>query len=75
MHFITATNRLTAGPTLADVAEELGIQPQTLRQARLDPATSSYRRPPVGWQAAVARVARRYAAELSKLADQLERGG
>jgi hypothetical protein len=75
VHFITATNRLTAGPTLADVARELDIRPQTLRQARLDPESGSYRRPPEGWQNAVARVARRHAAELVRLAEQLEREG
>lgn len=76
MHFITATNRLAdAAPQLADVAAELGIRPQTLRQARLDHEATSYRRPPDGWQAAIARVARRSAEELIKLAEQLEREG
>jgi len=75
VHFITATNKLTAGPTLADVARELGIRPQSLRQSRLDPDATSYRRPPDGWKAAVARVARRHAAELERLAAQLEGEG
>ena len=43
-----------------------------IRQARLDPASSSYRRPPAGWESAIAKLARERAGELVKLAEELE---
>ncbi|HUF69813.1 MAG TPA: hypothetical protein VMM79_14310 [Longimicrobiales bacterium] len=72
MHFITATNRLTAKTSLADLAREMGVSQNGVLQARLDPAAASYRRPPEGWQAVVARMARKRADDLLKLADALE---
>ncbi len=75
MHFITATNTLTACPTLATLATEMGVAPNTIRQARLDPGAASYRRPPAGWQATVAKLARKRIVELARLAEQLEREG
>lgn len=59
-------------PTLGDVADAAGVSYGLMRQARLDPDASSYRRPPEGWESAVARLARARAAELGKLAEELE---
>jgi hypothetical protein len=75
MNFVTATNRLTDCPTLASVAQELGVSAGLVRQARMDPSASSYRKPPAGWQAAVARLARKRITELARLADALEPEG
>lgn len=75
VHFITATNALKDCPTLATLAREMGVAPNTIRQARLSPDAASYRAPPAGWEAAVAKLARKRAAELLRLAEQLERKG
>jgi hypothetical protein len=73
--FTTATDRaLGACITLEDIANEAGVSHGLMRQARLDPSSGSYRNPPASWEAAVARLARKRAAELAKLADALERG-
>lgn len=72
MDFVDATDQLTRGVSLADVAEELGASYGLIRQSRMDPTSRSYRRPPDGWQAAVARLAERRARELQELKSQLE---
>ena len=73
MIFTEATDGLTACPTHQDIADTAGwTSVQTVRQARLDPSSSSYRTPPAGWEPAIARLARERAAELVKLAEELE---
>ena len=67
-----ATDRLTASRTLSDVSGEAGVSDGLIRQARLDPTTSSYRSPPEGWEKAIAKLARERAGELLKLADELD---
>jgi hypothetical protein len=57
---------------LADLAKELGVSHGLLRQARLSSSASSYRSPPAGWEAAVAKLARERGGELLKLADDME---
>ena len=59
--------------TLADIADVFPVPHQSLRRARLHPDTDSYRRPPDGWESAIAKLARERAAELVKLAEELER--
>ena len=58
--------------TLADIAEAAGVPHQSLRRARLDPGTDSYRPPPTNWEPAIAKLARDRAGELVKLAAELE---
>lgn len=70
-----ATDQLTARVTLEDVAKEGGVSYELARQARLDPDHVNYRNPPAGWQAAVAKLARKRAAKLIRLAEQLEHEG
>ncbi len=72
MNFQEASDRLTACKTLSDIAGRIGVSDGLIRQARLDPATSSYRTPPTGWENAIAELARERAAELVKLAEELE---
>ena len=74
MDFRDASNALTQScPTLADIAEAAGVSDNAIRRARLDPGSGdSYRRPPDGWQGAVAKLARERAAELVRLAEELE---
>lgn len=73
MDFKEATDRVTRTCiTLADVGESTGVSHQTVRRARLDPSTDSYRRPPDDWEKALAKLARERAGELLELAEGLE---
>ena len=73
MDFKKATDRATRTCiTLADIGDATGVTHQTVRRARLDPSTDSYRPPPDGWQSAIAKLARERAAELLELAEELE---
>lgn len=75
MDFTEATDRLTKGVSLADLARELNASYGLIRQARMDPASPSYRRPPAGWEDAVLRLAEERAEELLALKQALEKGG
>lgn len=70
--FREATDRLLGTVSLADLAKELGVSHGLLRQARLSSSATSYRSPPVGWEAAVAKLARERGGELLKLAYDME---
>lgn len=71
MDFTEATDRLTRGISLADLARELDASYGLIRQARMDPASPSYRRPPTGWEDAIARLADERAKELLELKQAL----
>lgn len=73
--FKEATDRATtARITLADIASTAGVSDNAIRRARLDPRSrDSYRSPPDGWQAAIAKLATERAAELTRLAEELRR--
>lgn len=73
MDFTEATDRLTNGISLADLARELNASYGLIRQARMHPTSPSYRRPPAGWEEAVARLAEERAKELLALKSDLER--
>jgi len=70
--FKKATDRLIGTLSLADLAEELGVSHGLLRQARLSTSASSYRSPPLGWEKAVAKLARQRGGALIELADEIE---
>lgn len=72
MDFTEATDRLTKSLSLADLAKELGASYGLIRQARLDPASPSYRNPPIGWEGAVARLAEQRAEQLLSLKREIE---
>ena len=72
MDFKAATDLLGRVVTQQEIADAAGVSHAAVRQARLDPSSSSYRRPPDGWQAAIAKLARERAAELLELAGELE---
>lgn len=72
MTFAGATEELKRCPTDEDIAREIGVGVQSVRQARLDESSPSYRSPPSGWPAAIATLARDRAAKLLKLAERLE---
>jgi hypothetical protein len=74
--FKTASDRATgACITLADIADAAGVPHQSLRRARVDPTSASYRRPPEGWEKAIAKLAEARAAELARLAAELRGAG
>jgi hypothetical protein len=73
MNFKDATDRLSVCISHADIAEAAGVSVQLIRQARVDPSSPSYRKPPEDWQRVVARLARQRAKELKALADDVER--
>lgn len=72
MTFEEASEELKRCPTDEDLAAELGVGVQSIRQARLDESSPSYRTPPTGWPAAIAELARARAAELLDLAARLD---
>lgn len=71
MDFKKATEELMAGMTREQIAQALGVSEATVRQARLGEAAKAHRNPPEGWEATLAREARRRAERLSKLAERL----
>ena len=71
MDFKTATDRVSGCISHAEIAEATGVSIQSIRQARLEPGTSSYRSPPPGWQAILARLVRARGAELIAFAEEL----
>jgi hypothetical protein len=75
MDFQSATDRVAGCVTHEELAEALGLSPQTIRVARLSPDSPNYRKPPEGWERALAKLARKRGGELVKLAEQLEQEG
>jgi hypothetical protein len=72
MNFKKATDALLESVTLEDLASALGASVQAVRQARAQEGAPGYRRPPAGWEAAAAKLARRQAAKFHRLADRLD---
>lgn len=69
--FREATDMLSmTGPELAEL---FGVSAQTIRQCRMDPNSRGYRTPPTGWEKELAKVAKARAAEITRLARELER--
>lgn len=74
MDFKTATDRLTACISHADIAAAAGVSVQSIRQARLDPTNPNHRPPPDAWEKTVIRLAREKRRELKELIEELQRG-
>jgi hypothetical protein len=73
LEFKEATDRLLEeGVTLRDLADEAGVDHDTLRRSRLDPTTRSYRPPPSNWREALAALAERKGGRLQRLAEELK---
>ena len=71
MDFRTATDRLTARVTLADIAEACGSAINSIERARLEADSRHRREPPPDWKPALARLARERGNQLLKLASEL----
>lgn len=74
MDFKTATDRVAGCITHAEIAEACGVSLQSIRQARMDPNSPSYRNPPGGWEVVLARLARARSAELLRFAETISEG-
>ena len=70
MDFKTATDLL--GLSAPELAEEFGLQPQTIRQMRLAPDATNFRNPPNGWEKIVVRLAKERGKKLKALIHALE---
>lgn len=75
MNFKTATDHVAGCIAHAEIAEACGVSLQSIRQARMDPSSPSYRNPPVGWEAVLARLAKERARELINFAELLSPRG
>jgi len=73
MDFKTATDRVAGCITHAEIAEACGVSIQSIRQARMDPSSPSYRNPPAGWEAVLARLVKDRAKALHVFAEQLRK--
>jgi hypothetical protein len=72
MDFVKASSAITAGVTLGDLADELGVTTVDLSRARTDPSNRYHRLPPDGWEAAIAKLARQQADRLTRVADRVD---
>lgn len=73
MSFVETTDRLMANSVgLREIADALGVSYSTVRATRLPAESSSHRNPPVGWEKAMAKLARERGGELLKVAEELE---
>ena len=73
MTFRDATDRLRGfGFKHREMAAKLGVSVQSIRQARLDRRSRSYRRPPRGWQKGFAEMATDRARRWRDIACELE---
>jgi hypothetical protein len=73
MDFREAAQRLGQQLTTAEIAAALGVSEHSVRQARLQEGTAGYRKPPQGWRAVLAKLARSREGHFGELGAQLER--
>ena len=72
--FKTATDSLFAKIGAEDLADAMKCSEQSIKQARMGGDTQGRRAPPLGWEAAVLRLAKQRAAHFQRLADRLGTG-
>lgn len=70
--FKAATDVLTQRITAEEIAAAAGVSVSSIARARLDPASSAYRSPPVGWRKVLATLAREKGVVFHQLAGELE---
>jgi hypothetical protein len=73
LSFRKATDDLFVGVSHEDLKKALGCSVATIRQARLDESAKAHRRPPEGWERAVAKIAQAKAAHFNRLVERLGR--
>jgi hypothetical protein len=72
MDFVEAMERLKHAVTDDEIAAATGVSTNTIRRTRADPSTRNYRPAPVGWESALAQLAKQRADALLKLSRELE---
>jgi hypothetical protein len=75
MDFRQATDELCAAITHDDIARELGVSVQSIRQARMNKETNGQRSPPDNWKEAVAALAEKRIADYESLIERLRTNG
>lgn len=76
MDFKEATTRLgELGLTHEEIGDALGLAAATIRAARLNPDSPSYRRPPEDWRPKLQELARGRGGSFEELAEELEDSG
>jgi hypothetical protein len=75
MDFRIATDELCAAITHDDIARELGVSVQSIRQARMNKETNGRRSPPDNWKEAVAELAEKRIADYRCLIERLRANG
>jgi len=73
MNFSEATDSLCEKLDHKDVAEALGTSVQAVRQARLSPDATAYRRPRADWRHAIIRLAESRVWHYRRLIDALRK--
>lgn len=73
MDFREATDRLCEKLSHDDLAKELGVSVQGIRQARMSDSAKARRQPPKHWPFAVIRLAERQIMESRKLIEQVRK--
>jgi len=71
MDFRKATDELCAAITHDDVARELGVSVQSIRQARMSRESNGQRSPPDNWKEAIVKLAEKRIVEYKSLIDKL----
>jgi len=71
INFRKATDDLFDVVTHEELASALGCSVATVRQARRNEGTTSYRSPPKGWETVVAKVAEQKIERLKRLVSKL----
>ncbi len=71
MDFVKTTDALFAQLTAADLAQEMGLAPQTIRKARVTAESVASRNPPAGWEKAALKLAESQAQHFTRLAERL----
>ena len=69
--FRKATDELFAVISHEELAHALGCSVATIRQARLDESAKASRKPPVGWEKVVGKLAEKQGAHFKKLAGKI----
>jgi hypothetical protein len=75
MDFRKATDELCAVITHDDIARELGVSVQSIRQARMNRETNGQRSPPDHWKEAVSRLAEKRIAQFRSLIERVRTNG
>jgi hypothetical protein len=73
MKFREAVDAVCSALTHEDVAKALGVSVQTIRQARMQEDSKSYRAPPSNWERALIRLAENRVAYYRRLIEKLRK--